>query len=1466
MADAANPTPAPSDRPSAANPIANPIANGVASGVAQGTDTHESPERGRRRRRVRRLRRVAILLLGLLLVAGFVLTRPAVLRWFLEPMLANALGGEVTIDDVRLSGLSTLHLGHLTLRARGWDGPAGEVLLVEDLTVQFDGGSLVVGAVRARSLQVGRMRVRIAERDDLPGTFNLLALQSSTRGDPEQIRPVRIDLGRLDVETGTASRDGTWTQRGGRSLTGFMTPDPDRHDGSLFAFQLSDVDPNGSAITGTWDERTLGLTASLDAIGLDEEILNLLPSHMRHSAEALNLTGQVRGAQMHWSPVEPLFAEFQVADMRVTLPELDLEDKWSRFRSGRREQREGLPTMHVREGAVRLEGTHVTFRRLVGEIASNTEDPGLVPVPIELGLDITLDDDTIGSIDWSDADARERWLAETFDAAPFTLSISIRGFDSAKATPGYPPALEVPTPIAAALETFGVTAWKLDVEAEFSRGTATRAADGSVVPDRIRSKGQCFLSGGEGSYDAFPYPMSQVKAHLAFDQNESGVDRLVVDYLAGTTQVGSTISITGTVTDPGPDAAVDLSITAPSFVLDEQLIRCFERGDQKSVAMLFHEPSFRALDAAGLLPTGDVTALREKAKALEASAMAIADKAELERLALERARVERMISVRPFALGGTGAIRAKIAREAGSDRPISVTGVVTIERAGILIDDFPYPLTVTSGVMNITEREVNFGEEGLRATTMEGGLVRIGGHVTIVPRAGGGTRGSPDLVITGVRDEITPLLLAAIPPPKKEPVAGWPGAALAPTARLLEAAGLRGTVDLHGTITERADVPGEVETKLRIEVSSGSVDSKDAPDVPLALPAGLSLRELEASLLVTDNRVEFRSLRAADASGVGTVIASGSYSTSDAKESLDIRFDGMQVAPWIVEALPDAAREPGRRWWERWKPRGTFDAHLTLSSDERGSAMTTIEARPRELTVAPFGTDVSVRGIDGSVQIVADVTGMRGDISALRLADGLEPDAGAIVIDGSLETTTTALRSIDLDVRAENARFEAPGVNLTLRLADATVLADGLAGTQPSGRFDGSLGFRSIAGGRPDWNLTLRPRSLAIDIGGARPAMTFDRESAVVATPSQVLFERIAADLDDGHVTFDGSIDLTQTPHVATGTMSLDASAWSDRIAALLPPPLNLARDRIGFHADSFHMHDTQLSLHWDPALGVRSPSLYAINGHISTEGGAMSIGVPLTEVTGEVDYSFRYEPREGPAAIKLGALLRSPAFRIYDRLLNDGSASLSIAPDGTTLRLRDIQGTIADGRIDGSADVRLAEGRYAADVRVTGASLAPLLAPRDPASASGGEVDARLAIEGPIDTVEGRTGRGKIAIRDAAMAKSAITLRLVEISQLMLPLSSSLKSADIQFFLRGAEATFEKFRLTTSGVTLDGTGTLDTRDFSVDLTLRSRGRLGIFSDIVGAVSDQLYEIEVKGPLTDPTAGLRALPGLRSKE
>lgn len=1482
--------------------------------------------------RGRWIRVALILLLGAVAAGGYIVTRPTVLRGILQPALTRALGGEVTIDDVRLEGFSTLVVRSLLVRAPGWEGDAAEVVRAEDVRVTVSLAALLIGDVEVRSLQFGRLRVRSAERADAPGEFNILALGAEGRSDEDRLHPVRVDLNRLDIETGTVTRDGVWRRTGERSLRGFLAPSPDRRDGTLFSFRLADIVDGASAdapvaselaIAGTWDERTFAIAASLDAITLDDRVLALFPLAVQRTARTLGLSGQIRSATVKWAPKAPIFAELAIADMSMRLPEgIDLDDGWSRFRNGKREPREGLPSIHVRDGTIRLDGANVVLDRLTGELASTLAPssdatpgsgasappdsvPGVVPVPIALTFSLAMDDFPIASVDWNDPDSRAKWIERTLRMAPFKLAFSIRGFDSSQATPGFDPVLEVPTPIAEALETFGVTAWRLDVETEFSRGKPIRDERGEWTAAAIRSHGQCFLSNGRGAYDGFPYQISDVRGHISFDQEESddperpGDDRLTIDYVTGTTEAGSTVTMKGMVSHLGPNARAEVAVSAPSFIIDARLIELFERGRLTSIACLFHQPSLDGLDSGGHVPHGDEAELTERLKALRSSLALATEPEQRERLAEEAVRVERMLSVRPFAMGGTGSLNIKLVRDPKADPPVQVTGKVDIERAGVLIDEFPYPLVVTSGRIEIEPGIITFGEEGLRATTLEGGLVRIGGKIEIVPRerlpgttSADTVRARPDITITAAGDRITPRLFAALPPNKGDHIPGWPGHGMTKIARLLDATGLRGTIDLHGRITEEAPPPGvpigrrmPIHTRLVIELRDGSIDAKASEGVRPSLPSGLALRDVVASLVIDRDQVELTAFRATDAFGAGTVVGAGRFDPDDQRESVQFRLQGMAISPWIVEAFPDEALGSARAWWERWRPRGTFDAALSLSSADGGNTLTSIEVRPGDMVVQPFGKEVSLRGLDGSLRLVADPSGSHLSVDGLRLADGLDAEAGELSIDAALDSRGAEVAAATLDVAAKDLRLEAGLTELLIRWSGAEEFADALIARHPVGRTDGALHAtigESSPSRAPEWRLSLSPSSVAIDIeSGAirgRPTILFDPESTITVNRDGATLDTIRGSFDGGSLALQARIDTASLPHVAEGTYSLHGAAWSDALAALLPPPLNLGRDSIDLKAQGLDLNDAAIRLVWDPERGITSPESYAVRAAVGLSQAQLSVGVPLTELDGAVDVDFLYA--RGAAAsggddIRLRAGVTIPSCRIYDRLLTEGSTEILFAPAepdrdgvGRRLLLNDIGGRLADGRVVGNATVDLDAKRYAADVRVINASLAPLLAPRDPESASGGAVDGRLSLEGPTGEEDPgkasrRTGRGRISIRDAAMAKSPITLRLLQLSQLALPLSSTLKTADIQFTVDGTTATFDRFELTTSGLVLDGAGTLDTRDFSVDLGLRSRGRLGILSDIVGTLSDQLYEIRVTGPLSDPQASVRMLPSMR---
>jgi hypothetical protein len=1469
--------------------------------------THQG--RPRRRRWL-----IVVAAIAILVGAGlFVLTRPSTLERLLRPALARAFGGDVVLGEVALDGFTSLRVASIDLRAPGWTGDAGAVLAARDVRIGLGRAALFRGRIALETLDVGDLRLRIAEREDAPGTFNLGALApewtgAGTGGGAADLK--RLTLDRIELDVGSLARDGSFGRSGARVFRGSLAPTAaSTLSNVVFGYRLEEIDGD-LRLEGTWTQRAgqeaaSTLTAQLGAIALDDRVFDMLPLAMRGAARSFELGGAVQSAVLRWTQGAAPTAEVAVADMALVLPDIDLDDRWSRFRDGRREPREGLPTMRIKEGTIRFDGGRVRFERLVGELASSAADPGLVPVPVELSFDMDLGGDALRDVRWRDPAARDAWFRSLLETAPFTLSVAIRGFDSRNAAPGSTPILEVPTPIAAAFEEFGFTAWRLDVEAEFTRSPPTRNADGTVVAAPVRSRGQCFLSDAAGAYTEFPYPIVGVRGHITFDNvvDDGGAirDRFTVDYITGTTVSGCVVNIAGNVVAPGPAAAVDINVRAEGLPLDGQLVGCFDGDQRTALALLLHRPSFDALVASGLVPQDDRAEIDAEIRSREAELRGVgSDERRRTEIAAELGRLRRMRETRPFELGGRADIDLELTRALGRGNPMVATGSVTIGRAGLVVGEFPYPFVVTGGTLVVERDMIRLAGDGLRAITLEGGLVRIAGHLAIERQGSGSqqtTKVRPAITVTGAGDQVSELLLAAIPLPSGSSTEGWPGPTRAPSAKLLDAANLTGVLDFHCTIADRPEAPGVPVIALDIEVSDGRIDAEELGDLDLAFPSGLRLRELEASLRLIDGRFLIRSLTAEPADGVGSIGVRGSYNP-DGSKALGMEARGVRFAPWLVEALPANARALARRWWRHLRPEGTFDATLAIDEPAGGPMSIDLVARPRELALEPIDEDgvarrrIELRGEAGEFALRA--TGPEGTAEAKGLVlallgpsptEGGEPptEDGTLTLDGVMQFAADGVRELDATVRAADLELGTPLIPALIDEAGARGFSDAYDLRSPRGRLDAVVKVRSIGGARPDWSLDATPKTLELDMpstvsgpGGlptvVRPSLAFDADSRIRATPSSVEFSSINARTPSGSFSLDGSIDLGRTPRAATLRFGLDAVELAPDIAAFLPPPIAQARSAIDLAAGAFSLKDASIHVQWPDGATLDAPSVYALDTSFVARDASFQAGVDVGSCSGSGTLAFRWsndptgsastaggEPRP---RIDLDVVLRADSLRLFDRLVTDATATLVLDDQGGRLSAPAFDGGVAGGRLAGDAHFDIASRRYTADVRVSGAQLGPLMHPRAESPPTSGTIDGRLSLEGIAGDLASRRGRGRISIRDGRMANAPITMRLLQLSQLALPLSSTLRSADIAFFLEGPMATFEQFTLATEGIELQGAGDLDTRDFSIDLVFTTRGRLGLVSDVVAALNNQLWEIIIDGTLDQPNASLRPLPAL----
>src|SRR5204862_5650356 len=128
--------------------------------------------------------------------------------------------------------------------------------------------------------------------------------------------------------------------------------------------------------------------------------------------------------------------------------------------------------------------------------------------------------------------------------------------------------------------------------------------------------------------------------------------------------------------------------------------------------------------------------------------------------------------------------------------------------------------------------------------------------------------------------------------------------------------------------------------------------------------------------------------------------------------------------------------------------------------------------------------------------------------------------------------------------------------------------------------------------------------------------------------------------------------------------------------------------------------------------------------------------------------------------------------------------------------------------------------------------------------------------------------GRAIVRVLHGKMASVPLLMQIVKLTQFTAPVVGELNGANIEMYLKGDRVVFEHilFESTLGNnalLQLIGEGEMNFDTLELNTRFRSRGGVALVRDIVGGVSDQLYQIEVTGPLGDPKARVVPLPGIK---
>ena len=1434
-----------------------------------------SPTPRRRRRLVLRVAAAAVMLmLGLAGGSWWYVTRSSFIIKQVTPQLEAKLGGDVQIGHARYLGDGILLFEDMTLRAPFPGGKAARVLQIGRTRVALDEGRLWHGEALIKDITLDDVILRLSENAKAPGVFNYHALRPDWSLEeiekPELLPSVRINS--AVIELGMHVRD-AYIENGRRRVAGHMHPSPD--GGGTYIFELGELDENdvslgkdGVFIKGQWNVQTLALQARIDGLALDERALAMCPQMARIWWDRMDLQGRVAYATVERTSEGPLTVELHVDEVALTIP-IGPEDFWACYREGRVEQVTAQPRMRVSGGTIKLQGDRLTLINLQGEVGGADGQIQIIGVPYLVNLTI----EQLPSLDW---EKKEQWLDEVLNSAPFTMSIRTDDFRLPKVTDdATAPGVELPRQLAYLLAKFNLSGWSLSTEVDVSRAPPVLDENGQPQPSPILTKGQAYISDASGAFNKFPYPLEDVDGYVQFDS-----EQVTVHYLTGKGSDDAPVRISGTIAPPGNDAAVSLKLIAHDLPLDDRFRQALRPGERAAFDSLLHRPTFQRLQSAGLLV--DDAAIEQARHDLDAAKAALAqqrqevrtDESQADRAVWPRtiARLETLIEAGPFELGGRVDLDLTIDRPFGPDQPTTVTGTVTVQSADVLYDRFPYPIHVHGGVIAVERDRISLGE-GLAISTPGMGRGTATGDIKL-RRDDGSKHAAPDLQIAIRGDELNEALFAAVPRIRRRE-AGTGGATDRDNprehraARILSAIGLKGLLNYTGTVSTDAD--GRIVFDFAVKLSQGSAAPTDEllsimRDLGLLWPRGFSLDSVEGVFRVTPSRVELADVKGRR--GDGRVTVSGFIGVGDDSNATDVtvRFDDLAVEKYIVNLAPGEGERRAAALWDRYQPRGTYDAELHYRAADGKPEPVQLVVWPQALEIQIDGQPVQLARERGSLTLQGSQVVFQDLALRVHSHNG---DDGLLVLNGSYGLAEET-QTLQLDGTWSGGNLASPLITEVMTLIGAQAQAQRYASYQPSGSFDAQFTYHSPVGDRPaSFLCKIQPHTIAFRLDDVPITLELEEESEIIFMPDKVLLRNIAGRNADGTFRIAGSFDLADLLE-ADLELAYVGRIDSPQLRAFLPRQIRSTIDDLAIEANQpVRLERGRLTLKQVQGTEASTRWHTTFAGRLDLKQTSFHAGVDFSEVDGTLDLIIDTAPDANP---KLDIRATAVTAKALGRVLTNAEAHITLSDDGKRLVVDELRADLCRGVVTAHATIGLAPASdYALSLEIAGIDLEDFAhvqgeQPGNPKNGNGpkGELFGSLSLAGDRNEPLSRRGRGAARVIHAQIANLPLALRLLQLLELMPPVSGSLDFADAAFYITGDRVVFDRLSLECVTLQLLGEGEMDFNSLELDLRFRTRGTFGLVRDVVAQISDRLLAIVVTGTLGDPKVTIVPLPAVSS--
>ncbi|MHC4766363.1 MAG: hypothetical protein ACYTF2_14800 [Planctomycetota bacterium] len=1390
------------------------------------------------------------------------------------PVLEERLGGQVGIANATYRGDGILVFENVTLESPSLAGPPAQVLHIARAVISSDPGSILAGGLQIKDVELEGVLVRVSEDQRYPGVFNFSSLAPDWSGDLSgELLPPSVSIHSAVIEVGQHVGN-EYLLAGQRRVTGEMYPALAGE--GWYDLKLEELDDNdvrlgdaGLIIDGQWNVETMEHEVTMEGLELDDRTRDMCPQMARLWWERLNPKGSVGRAEIEWQKGEPYDATLDLSSVELNIP-IDAAEFSAAYTQGRVDTTPSLPRMFVDAGKIELKGGQLRLENLIGVFGSSEERP----VGVDTGYQVNFLIHDMPAFDWQSPQA---WMDDVVATAPFEMSVRMKDFQLTQdlAASEDAPAVELPTPVADTLAKFQLTGWSLNTQVDITRAAPTIGADGQRIASPIQTGGSAQISHARGAFQWFPYPLDNVEAVVKFDN-----ERIDLLYLNATGSGDATVRISGWIAPPGRDAAVSLTLTARNIPLDERFRAGLRGGQLETYDIMLDQEAYRRLLDEGLLPDqAAVDAAAETRKQLVAELRELdpADDgpgAAQRRAGLER-EIERLATIeefKAFEMGGLIQLDLVVERPRGTSKP-KITGEINVDRAGVVYRRFPYPIYVGRGSLTIDQNRVMIDPgpdgTGIPIATPSGGRGTVTGEVGVV-RTEQGARVKPALSVDLHGDHLSELLYAAMPLTKKDNQSEEPHGKRSFIARILAGAGVTGWLNHTGVITVNDE--GEPTFDFAVELYDARAEPNEElfetmQEMGLPSPRGVTLDDVRALLQITPETV-----RLADFSGRrgGARITADAHLelTADPIEAeLNVEFDNLALERYMVDLTPGAGRERTAELWDRYQPQGLYDARLAYRARGGAPDWADLHIWPRELGIIVD---------DEPVWLVCD----RGEIvlhdkqvtfDDLRLhATSDTRDDGILELDG-----TYGLGTEEQDLRLEGSwtdgQFASVLITETLDLIGAEQHARRLRSYSPNGKFDAEFSYE--APGRqqaPRYEFIVQPHTLGATVNETLVFAELDPGAELLFTPGRIIFRELGGKHAGGRFHVDGAADVEDKIDIDVD-VSYDGRIDSPQLLAVMPATLRSTLTTLQLQAQQ-PIRLTEGRLQVSQVEPAESGAQWdtSFTGLLETTGASLKVaGVEFAHLDGVFDLEAAHDPIEGTS---LEIRARADRIEANGRRLSNVEADLQLADGGRVVLIPAIRADTFGGVITGYAWAGLDEGsEYEAAIDLGGVSLEAFARTAEaeagePMADSGernsGRVFGSFRLAGQRGDPTSRRGRGAFRIVEGRMVDLPVTLRVLQLFEIMPPFSGSLDFADVAFYVDGGRLVFERLFLECPTLWMFGEGEMSFPGLELNVRLRTKGTLPVVGDIVAAVSDQLFVVEVTGPVGDPKARLIALPGV----